>query len=167
MSDLPSVEQILELPVSMSREVPPEYLDENLHMNISHYLVLTSDAVIDRCAELGMGQSYIDDRRLTTFTAEHHIRYYNELRLGQKLSVHIRLLERSSKALHAMAFLLNRSSESLACTLEATLVHVGMDTRRPVDYPEDIAARLDTEIESTTGLNWVAPTCGAMGIRKK
>lgn len=166
MSIIPTVEQVGEIPAATEQKVPQEYIDENNHMNIQHYLVLGATALGTRCDELGLGQDYIDSRRLTVFTAEHHIRYYSELLLGQELSVHVRMLERSSKVIHAMSFLVNRSDNLLACTLEVTLVHVGMDTRRPVDFPEDIADRVDAAIKDQSQLSWPAPVCGVMGVRR-
>lgn len=164
---LPTVEKVSEIPTTTKLSVPEEFLDENLHMNISHYLTLGARAIGSRCDEFGLGdQAYIDDRRLTIFTAEHHIRYYAELLLGQELSVHVRLLESSDKALHAMAFLVNRSTDALACTLEVALVHVGMDTRRPVDFPADIADRIDAAIKAEN-YTWPAPVCGVMGVRRR
>lgn len=166
MSIIPAVDQIDEIPAATEQKVPQEYIDENNHMNIQHYLVLGATALGTRCDELGLGQDYIDSRRLTVFTAEHHLRYYSELLLGQELSVHVRMLERSSKVIHAMSFLVNRSDNLLACTLEVTLVHVGMDTRRPVDFPEDIADRVDAAIKDQSQLPWPAPVCGVMGVRR-
>lgn len=166
MSAIPTLEQVSEIPTTTELSVPQEFLDENLHMNISHYLTLGARGVGARCDDMGLGRSYIDDRRLTIFTAEHHIRYFAELRLGQDLSVHVRFLERSAKALHAMAFLVNRSTDSLACTLEVALVHVGMDSRRPEDFPEDIAVRIDEAIKADD-YSWPAPVCGVMGVRRR
>ncbi|MGZ5366435.1 thioesterase family protein [Aeromicrobium sp.] len=166
MSTTPTVEQVDEIPAATEQQVPQEYIDENNHMNIQHYLVLGATALGTRCDELGLGQDYIDSRRLTVFTAEHHIRYYSELLLGQELSIHVRMLERSSKVIHAMSFLVSRSDNLLACTLEVILVHVGMDTRRPVDFPEDIADRIDAAIKDQSQLSWPAPVCGVMGVRR-
>ncbi|MBC7595668.1 MAG: thioesterase family protein [Kineosporiaceae bacterium] len=163
---MPTVEQVSQIPTTTKLSVPQDYLDENLHMNIAHYLTLGARGIGARCDDMGLGQTYIDDRRLTVFTAEHHIRYYAELLLGQELSVHVRLLERSAKALHAMAFLVNRSTDALACTLEVALVHVGMDTRRPENFPEDIAVRIDEAIQADA-YSWPAPICGVMGVRRR
>lgn len=165
MSALPTLEQISDLAAVTEMSVPEEFLDENLHMNITHYLALGARGIGTRCDEIGMDQSYIEERRLTIFTAEQHIGYFAELRLGQELSVHVRMLERSAKALHAMAFLVNRSTGSLACTLEVTLVHVGMDTRRPTDFPDDIASAIDAAIKANDRA-WPAPVCGIMGVRR-
>ena len=163
---LPTVEQVSEIRTTKTLLVPPEFLDENQHMNIAHYLTLAARGVGARCDDMGLGQSYIDDRRLTIFTAEHHIHYCAEVLQGQELSVHVRLLERSVKVLHAMAFLVNRSTDALACTLEVALVHVGMDTRRPEAFPEDIASRIDEAIKADA-YSWPAPVCGVMGVHRR
>lgn len=167
MSALPSTTQIRELPTAIKQTVPAEFLDENQHMNIQHYMVLGSHSLFEHFEALGMGRGYIEDRGLTTFTAEQHLRYYAEARLDQHLSTYVRLLERSGKALHAMAFLINDSTDALACTLEVTLVHVNMESRRPVDFPADIADAFDNAIAQHRRLSWPAPVCGAMGIRQR
>jgi len=163
---MPTVEQVSEIPTTTAMAVPKDFLDENEHMNIAHYLTLGARGIGARCDAIGLGQSYIDVQRRTIFTAEHHIGYYAELLLGQDLTVHVRLLERSTKAIHAMAFLVNRSTDALACTLEVTLVHVGMDTRRPEDFPSDIALRIDEAIKVDDYV-WPAPVSGVMGVRRR
>ena len=166
MSELPTVDQVRELPAVRTTVVPQEYLDENDHMNIGRYFEEAATGLWGRVIELGLGQSYIDERRLSTFTAEHHITYLNELRLGNQLSVHVRLLERSAKVLHEMAFVVDDTHDRLACLFESTLVHVDMTTRRPTPFPDDIAATLDAEI-TRCSLGWAAPVCGAMGVRRR
>lgn len=163
---LPSYDQVLDLPAVIKLEVPPEYLDENEHMNIGRYLEVSSRAFWERTTELGMGQRYIDERRLTTFTVEQHLRYFSELRLDEAISVHVRMMERSDKAVHSMAFVLDSTNQRLAFTMEVTIVHVGMDTRRPEDFPDDVAKSLDAEI-ADHALDWAVPVCGSMGIRRR
>ncbi|MGJ9412617.1 thioesterase family protein [Aeromicrobium sp. CF4.19] len=166
MSEFPSVDQVRELPASRTTTVPESYIDENDHMNIGRYFEEAATGLWHRAIALGLGQAYIDERGLSTFTAEHHITYLNELRLGDQLTVHVRLLERSDKVLHEMAFVVDDTRDRLACIFESTLVHVDMSERRPAPFPDDIAAVLDAEIAATTG-SWAAPVCGAMGVRRR
>jgi acyl-CoA thioester hydrolase len=100
------------------------------------------------------------------FTAEHHLHYSSELHEGEKVSVHSRVLARSDKAAHLMAFLLDRTHGRLANTLELVLVHVDLDTRRATPMPEDVAAGFDRYVAETSALGWAAPVCGAMGARR-
>lgn len=167
MSNLPTVDEVLQLPAAREGVVPPEYLDENDHMNIGRYLEEASLGLWQRTIELGMGPEYLEERRLTTFTAEHHLSYLSELRLGDALSVHVRLLERSDKVLHTITFVVDRTHGRLAATCEATLVHVGFDTRRPEPFPDDVRAALDAEVAASDALDWAAPVCGVMGVRRR
>jgi acyl-CoA thioester hydrolase len=166
VTTLPTYDQVLELPETIRQQVPADFIDENGHMNIGRYFELSAQAVWLRYTEVGMGQAYIDERGLTTFTAEHHLRYLAELRLGEELSVHVRAVDRSAKVLHTMAFVVDRSNRRLACTFEDTLVHVDLATRRPRDLPEDIATRLDAMLAEHRGLAWAPPVCGVMGVRR-
>ncbi len=164
---LPSYEQVLELPGTAPRAVPPEFIDENGHMNIGRYLEVASHALWDVTTAIGLGQSYIDERGLSTFTAEHHLTYLGELLEGEEFSVHVRLLERSAKVMHSLTLLVDRRRERLAFTCEATLVHVNMSTRRPADIPDDITAGLDRLIAEHDAVTWPAPLSGAMGVRRR
>nr|MCW2728017.1 3-hydroxybutyryl-CoA dehydratase [Aeromicrobium sp.] len=162
---LPTFEQVLELPAQIDRVVPPEYIDLNGHMNIGHYLLLGAEGLWLRCTDLEMGDTYIPERGLSNFTAEHHIRYFAEVLEGERVSTHVRLLDRSDKVLHAIALIVNRSRQQLACTVEVTLVHMDMASRRSTSFPDDIAPLVDAAIKADD-LGWPAPVCGSMGARR-
>jgi acyl-CoA thioester hydrolase len=162
----PTYEQVLELPARLVQVVPAEFIDENGHMNIGRYFELGGRAVWDRgIEELGMGDDYIPERGMSTFTAEHHLRYFAEILRDEQVSVHVRLIDRSDKVLHGTALILNRTRRQLACTMEFTLVHMAMATRRPTAFPDDVALLIDTALKADD-LDWPAPVCGAMGVRK-
>lgn len=163
---LPTYSQVLDLPALLEGTVSPDYIDVNGHMNIRHYLDYCATSADAICRQVGIDDAYRAERRMGVFTAEHHIRYFGEMHEGEKFSVHTLVLERSAKAVHLLAFLLDHVDEVLSCTVEIVLVHVGMDTRRPVDLPDDVAAALDNWIQQAQDVAWPAPVCGAMGIRR-
>jgi acyl-CoA thioester hydrolase len=163
---LPTFDQVLALPTLLEGQVTPDFIDANGHMNIRHYLdagALGADVI---CRHIGIDDAYRAGRRLGVFTAEHHIRYFSEMHEGDKYSVHTAFVERSSKAGHLLSFILDREAERLACTVDIILVGVGMDTRRPADFPGDVAAGFDTLIAEARALSWPLPLSGAMGIRR-
>ena len=163
----PTYEQIVQLPAMFDQEVGEEFIDENGHMNIGDYFRLCSHAMWKTTIAAGLGETYIDEHQQSLFTVEQHMRYYGELRLGQRFTVHARLLERSSRVVHGMAFVIDQEKQALACTQEATLVHVSTESRTSVDLPVEIAAELDVLINAGDGLGWDAPVCGAMGLRRR
>jgi acyl-CoA thioester hydrolase len=163
---LPTFDEVMELPTLIEATVTPAFIDATGHMNIRHYLELDAEGTEVICEDVGVDDAYRARRRMGVFTAEHHLRYFSELQEGEKVSVHARVLERSDKAAHLMAFLLDRTHGRLANTLELVLVHVDLDTRRATPMPEDVAAGFDRYVAETSALGWAAPVCGAMGARR-
>jgi acyl-CoA thioester hydrolase len=145
--------------------IPAAFEDGNGHMNVRYYFDLclrAIDAVFNR---FGLTPEYRTSRAQTFFTAEHHIRYYSETHVGDHVSVHVRILDRSDKVVHALALLVDDTTRELAGTLELIAVHVDMSTRRPVAFAADFAAAIDQELAAGAA-DWPAPVCGSMGIRR-
>lgn len=165
VQSLPDVESIRRLPTLREAEVTPDFIDENNHMNIRFYLELNSLAVDALVRSVGIDDAYRAERRLGAFTVEHHLRYYAELRLGDRITVHPQLLACSARGAHMMSYLLDADRGLLANTLEVTYVHVDMDARRSVPMPDDVADGFDRILAQHQALGIVAPVCGAMGVR--
>jgi acyl-CoA thioester hydrolase len=163
---LPTFDQVMEIPAALTGTVSADFIDANGHMNVVHYLNFAAAGADVVCRDIGIDDAYRANRRMSTFTVEHHLRYFSELREGDKLSVHPRVLDRSDKVVHILTLLLDRTRERLASTTEIVLVHVNIDTRRPVPMPDDIAAGWDRHIAAATTLAWPAPLCGVMGVRR-
>ena len=167
MNAIPTYEQLVQLPALFDQKVSEEFIDENGHMNIGDYFRLCSHAMWKTTIAAGLGDAYIEEHQQSLFTVEQHMRYYGELRLGERFTVHARLIERSARVVHGMAFVVDQEKQSLACTQEGTLVHVSTASRSAVDIPADIAVELDALIDAGNALGWDAPVCGAMGLRKR
>ena len=164
----PTAAQVRQLPALLKATVEPRWIDANGHMNIRHYLELNAEGTTILCDDLlGINDAYRKDRRMGVFTAEHHLKYFSELHLGEELSVHVRVLERSDKVIHMMGLLVDDTHDRLANTLELTLVHVDMDTRSAKPMPEEIAVGFDRYIADSQALDWAPPVIGAMGVRRR
>lgn len=135
-------------------------------MNVLHYLDFGSAAADALVREIQIDEDYRTDRQLGLFTAEHHLRYYSELIEGDTADVYARVLDRSAKVVHMISFAVDRSRQRLSATLEIVLVHVDLTRRLPVAMPADIAAGFDKHISYSSTLEWAAPVCGAMGVRR-
>ena len=144
--------------------MPADYEDANGHMNVSGYLLLHDRAAWPFMASLGMDSAYLDEARMSIFDLEHHLRYLSELEVGDRISVHARLIARSDKLLHAQFYLLDRDREVLSNTLEFVSVHVSLATRRSTPWPDTIVANLDAALAEVDSLDWEPPLSGALGI---
>lgn len=144
----------------------PDFIDVNGHMNIRHYLDYGAQSADVICRDIGIDDDYRSQRRMGVFTAEHHIRYFSEMHRDDEFSVHSLWVDRSDKTGHVVALILDRTNDVLACTVEIVLVHVGMDTRRPLPFPADVAEGADRWIAAARSVTWTVPLSGSMGIRR-
>jgi len=163
----PSFDQVAALPVLTTTVVPQEYVDFNGHLNVLYHLQLD----LKGCGQVFQGSLGIHDEYRaatgnTIFTAEHHLRYYAEARVGETTTTHARMISRSDKVFQLMVFLLNHDTSRLVNSLEATLIHVSLETRRPTPMPDTVVSALDAMIEQGSQLDWEAPVCGSMGPRR-
>jgi len=155
----PSLEQIQQLPVSHRQAIPPEYLDTMNHMNVRWYMALFDTASWKFFAAFGMDADYYA-QGFGGFALKHFIQYLAEVRLGETVAIHSRILERSTKRIHFMLFMVNETTGKLAATLEALGSNADMRERRTAPYPDDLAVRIDGILAQHQQLDWDAPVCG-------
>lgn len=158
----PSTEQLLALHTYLDQPVPESHLDQNGHMNITHYFQEGAWAAWQLLSQV-TGTDYIEQRGLSFFTVEHHLRYLGELRGGQHYSVHAGMVERAGKALHGVAYVVDREREALACSMELVYVHVDMAERRSAPVPDDVAAGLDDLVGRHP---WLPEAATALTLRR-
>jgi acyl-CoA thioester hydrolase len=166
LAQQPTYAEVLAVPPVIETHVDPAYIDVNGHMNVRHYLTYGATGADVVCRDVGLDDAYRAERRMGVFTAEHHIRYFSEMHEGDPFSVHTMFLERGARSGHMMSFILDRRLELLSCTIEILLVHVDMDTRRAVPFPDDIAAGFDRWVAAAAEVAWPVPVSGVMGIRR-
>ena len=165
---VPTPEEVMQIEPAWTDEVPKDWIDVNGHMNIRHYLDLGGSSTDQVCRAMGIDDDYRAQRRMGVFTAEQHLTYLQEMRLGTSISAHVRTLERNAKVGHMLALIMDRDKDRLACIFETVLVHVDMNTRRGTVFPEDVAAAYDRFARhDRETLAWPAPVCGILGPRTR
>jgi acyl-CoA thioester hydrolase len=155
-------EQVTMLPLLHRVTVPPEYRDENDHMNVRHYLAIFDDAGYPMYRMLGLTPEALAAVNGGGFDLEHHLHYIAEVRVGDAVAVHVRMLKRSAKRMHYMMFMLNETRGQLAATFECVNSFADLSVRRTAPWPETTAAALDEMIARSERLDWTAPASGVM-----
>ena len=155
----PTLEQVRQLPSRYSLVVPDSFTDGNGHMNIARYMQIHSDGGWAYFEDLGLSEETARSGGPTTFDVEHHVRYRREVHAGHRVSVHVRLVGRTERALHSVQFLVNETTGEVANSHEAMSLAVDLATRKISTIPEDIAALLDARIAQDAALEWEAPLC--------
>lgn len=156
------LEHITALPVIYRATIPPEYEDENGHMNMRWYLHVYDDAGYPLAARLGLTPEFHARHSTGGYDLEHHIHYLNEIMVSDEVAVTVRLLDRSAKRLHYMMFLVNETRGTLASIFECVNSFADLTVRRTAPYPDEIAAAIDALLAEHQALPWDAPVCGVM-----
>jgi acyl-CoA thioester hydrolase len=128
--------------VSSVMQVEPGWIDYNGHLNMAYYNVLFDRAVDEVYELLGLGLDYVEATGHSTFTAEVHIRYLRELHAGDPVRVTFQLLGFDAKRLHYFETLSHAGDGWLSATSENMALHVSMDAKKTVAFPDAIATRL-------------------------
>ena len=157
------VEKITALPNIYQTTIPPEYRDENGHMNVRWYMAIFDEAGYPFVAMLGITPEYHQQHGTGGFDLEHHLHYLNEVHVGEIVSMYLRVLGRSAKRIHYMMFMVNQTRHTLASTFECVNSFADLTVRRTAPYPPEIAAKIDALLAQHQALDWDAPACGVIG----
>ncbi|GGU14819.1 thioesterase family protein [Nocardioides albus] len=162
---LPSVAAVETLGRPFSRLVPPEWKDENGHVNVCHHFAFHMDVNIACFRQFGVDEAYVRDRGLSTFSIEQNIRYYDEVLVGHQVSGYVRILDVSPKLVHAISVVVDETTGRIANTVEFVEGHVDLTTRRTTPWPADLLKALETRLAEHRALEWSLPLSAGVGLR--
>ena len=146
--------------------VKPEWIDYNGHLNMAYYNVIF-DTGVDSCyAAMGFGPDYAATRKLTTYTAEFHVRYIREIKEGDVVTVTTQLLDFDEKRIHTYQEIVH-SDGWVSATGEGLGLHVDMSGPRVAAMPEDVHAKVKAMYEAHSTLPRPATIGKPIGIRRK
>ncbi len=145
----PATPDLTEVPVTLDRQVPPDWVDYNGHMNEAHYLTAFSNAADRLLLWAGMDADCVAEGH-SVFTVETHIRHLGEVDIGDRIKVTTRVLDGAGKRLHIWHEMWN--GQVLAATGEQLLLHVDLNTRRPAPPRADVGAVLSAAAEAHRAL---------------
>jgi acyl-CoA thioester hydrolase len=130
--------------LSSVMQIEPQWIDYNGHLNMAYYNVMFDRAIDELWLQLGIGPTYMKVRNGSTFTAECHVRYLQEIHLGDPVQISILLLGADEKRLHTFEELRHSSEGWLSATSENMSMHIDMKARKTGPFPPDIRARIET-----------------------
>ena len=131
--------------------VEPADCDITEHMTISSYFAKYGDATLAIFESLGVGTDYrVQDRRAFP-TLQCHAMFNEELRVGDILHVESALVKRRGKIAVLGNKMINSATGKTVATLYQTVVNMDMDSRRALDIPDALGARLDARLVDWDG----------------
>jgi len=165
MSTTPTYDQLASLPAFAEQPVPTAFEDSNGFLNVRHYLGIGSEGLDESLHSVGIPFNWPLVSGFACLSAEHHLTYLHELRTGDQMSVRVRLLGRSERALHALVYILDDTNQRVTCVFEEIVLFVRLDPRGTAPWPGDIAARLDERIAEHAQLGWEPATSDCLKLR--
>jgi acyl-CoA thioester hydrolase len=126
--------------------VLPEWIDANGHMNLAYYVVLFDQATDLLYDALGVGQAYRDATHYSTFTAETHTLYENELRVGERVRVVPHVLGVDAKRLHYFHEMFHAEGGHRVAAQELIALHIDMSIRRVAPFPDELRASIEAAV---------------------
>jgi acyl-CoA thioester hydrolase len=138
----PPLADISAWPCTLDAVVEDAFVDANGHMNVAWYTGLFDRATWAFFALYGLDAGYLARTRRSMFAVEQLLRYYAELRAGERLRVHSRLRAGGDKTIEFSHVMVHVARAQVAATAELTGVHVDLDTRRAVPFEPAIREKL-------------------------
>ncbi len=121
--------------------VYPWHLDHMEHMNIQHYMAKFDEAVWNLFHRIGLTPSYLRAENRGMAALETNVRYLKELFAGDVVGVHSGLLRVGETSLSFVQEMRNGETGETAAVMRVVAVHLDRAQRRPVPFPEAVAAR--------------------------
>jgi acyl-CoA thioester hydrolase len=142
--------------------IPTEYEDSNGHMNVRYYMAIFDEAGYPMIEEFGLTPEYLESRGEGGFDLEHHLNYLNEVRVGDDVSVYVRIVGFTPKRTHYLMLMVNETRGNVASTFECINSYADLKIRKTAPYPLEVAERIQAFLAQHQALAWDAPVCGVM-----
>ena len=133
-----------------TEKVIKEWTDYNGHLNVAFYVRIfdiAADVMLDNF-KMG-GESAKKDKR-TTFVAEMHTNYYQEVRLDEEVETHITFVDHDKKRIQYKLSMLHKEKRYLAATIEVLSLYVDLSKRKVVEFDPDRLKVMDDFIQSNS-----------------
>jgi carnitine 3-dehydrogenase len=129
-------------PVKLHKgEVLSAWLDYNGHMTDAAYLIAFGDGLDAFFRYIGDDEAYRASGN-TFFTAETHINYYREMKLGEAFWIETQVLGCDEKRMHLFHRMYHAKSKELVATNEIMQLHVNQEAKKVAPMGKDVFAAL-------------------------
>ena len=133
-----------------TEKVIKEYTDYNNHLNVAYYVRIfdiAADVMLDNF-KMG-GESAKKDKK-TTFVAEMHTIYNQEVRLNEEVETHLTYVDHDKKRIHYRLSMFHKEKKYLAATNEVLSLYVDLEKRKVTEFDSDRKILMDDCIKKNS-----------------
>lgn len=161
---IPDLADVRKLTLEARQVIPPEWEDQNGHVNVQYYLRLYETGSYRIFCPYGIDETWFVPHDAGMFDFANHLRYHAEVMVGDHVSMYTRLLAKNDKRFHGVYFIVNDSRDQLACTIEYLTACVSLATRRTGPFCPELNQAIDAMLNEHLSLPWDYEACGAIEI---
>ena len=131
-------------------KVIKEYTDYNGHLNVAYYVRIFDMAADVMLDNFNMGGESAKQNSKTTFVAEMHTIYKQEVRLGEEVETHLTYLNHDKKRIQYRLSMFHKEKKYLAATNEVLSLYVDLSKRKVVEFDSDRLKIMDDFIKKNS-----------------
>ena len=133
-----------------TEKVIKEYTDYNNHLNVAYYVRIFDIAADVMLDNFNMGGESAKKDKKTTFVAEMHTIYNQEVKLGEEVETHVTYIEHDKKRIHYRLSMFHKEKKYLAATNEVLSLYVDLSQRKVVEFDLDRIKIMDDFIKKNS-----------------
>ena len=130
-----------------SEKIVKDWTDYNGHLNVAFYVHvfdIAADVMLDN---FKMGGTSAKQDKKTTFVAEMHTVYKQEVRLGEEVETYLTYVDHDKKRIHYRLSMFHKEKKYLAATNEVLSLYVDLSQRKVVEFDPDRLKLMDEAIK--------------------
>jgi len=133
-----------------TEKVIKEWTDYNGHLNVAFYVRIFDIAADVMLDNFSMGGKSAKKDKKTTFVAEMHTIYNQEVRLGEEVETHITYVDHDKKRIHYRLSMFHKEQKYLAATNEVLSLYVDLNKRKVIEFDSDRLILMDNFIKKNS-----------------
>ena len=133
-----------------TEKVIKEWTDYNGHLNVAFYVHIFDIAADIMLDSFNMGGISAKKDKKTTFVAEMHTIYNQEVRLGEEVETKVTFIDHDKKRIHYRLSMFHKEKKYLAATNEVLSLYVDLSKRKVVEFDPDRIKLMDDFIKSNS-----------------
>ena len=133
-----------------TEKVIKEWTDYNGHLNVAFYVRIFDIAADIMLDSFNMGGLSAKKDKKTTFVAEMHTIYNQEVRLGEEVETYLTYVDHDKKRIHYRLSMFHKEKKYLAATNEVLSLYVNLEKRKVTEFDPDRITLMDDCIKKNS-----------------
>ena len=133
-----------------TEKVIKQWSDYNGHLNVAFYVHIFDIAADMMLDNFKMGGLSAKKDKKTTFVAEMHTIYNQEVRLGEEVETHLTYVDHDKKRIHYRLSMFHKEQKYLAATNEVLSLYVDLNKRKVIEFDSDRLILMDNFIKKNS-----------------